>query len=257
MPICLPFLCLAFECLLPLTPSRHDTRSLEADVVSRAIGWETAEPSSMLGTPYALSTQTSGASPCQPNPPKGDPRGAREGPSAAVTSPLPPFGRLGSCRSLDGLFESVRQGLPNWDCAAEAHFKAAMIELALLGDNFSRAMGRKPRNRYNVSQPDSSTCKAFARHPQSLGGTVPSTSRRVYLMRPVVSLLTAVCFIAAAEASATGVATPQSQAAPSATKSSTIDIIRQPSLRHQKLAGNCTTTCQWIGGRQYCNTHCF
>ena len=76
-------------------------------------------------------------------------------------------------------------------------------------------------------------------------------------MRIVVSLLTAVCFIAAAEASATGVATPQSQAAPSAPKPSTIDIIRQPSLLRQKLAGNCTTTCQWIGRQQVCSTHCF
>jgi hypothetical protein len=77
-------------------------------------------------------------------------------------------------------------------------------------------------------------------------------------MRLVVSLLTAVCFIAAAEASATGVATPQSQAAPSAPRPSTIDIIKQPSLLRQKLAGNnCQTTCQWIGGRQFCNTYCF
>jgi hypothetical protein len=77
-------------------------------------------------------------------------------------------------------------------------------------------------------------------------------------MRIVVSLLTAVCFIAAAEASATGVATPQSQAAPSAPKPSTVDIIKQPSLLRQKLAGNnCQTTCQWIGGRQFCNTYCF
>ena len=76
-------------------------------------------------------------------------------------------------------------------------------------------------------------------------------------MRLVVSLLTAVCFIAAAEASATGVATPQSQAGPSAPKPSTIDIIRQPSLLRQKLAGNCTTTCQWIGRQQVCNTYCF
>jgi hypothetical protein len=76
-------------------------------------------------------------------------------------------------------------------------------------------------------------------------------------MRIVVSLLTAACFIAAAEASATGVATPQAQAAPSASKPSTTDIIRQPSLLRQKLAGNCTTTCQWIGNQQFCNTHCF
>jgi hypothetical protein len=76
-------------------------------------------------------------------------------------------------------------------------------------------------------------------------------------MRIVVSLLTAVFFIAAAEASATGVATPQSQAATPAPKPSTIDIIRQPSLLRQRLAGNCTTTCQWIGRQQFCNTHCF
>jgi hypothetical protein len=63
-------------------------------------------------------------------------------------------------------------------------------------------------------------------------------------MRIVVSLLTAVCFIAAAQA------TP-------APKLNTIDIIRQPSLLRQKLAGNCTTTCQWIGGLEFCNTHCF
>jgi hypothetical protein len=73
-------------------------------------------------------------------------------------------------------------------------------------------------------------------------------------MRIVVSLLTAVCVIAAAEASATGAVTLQSHAAP---KPSTIDVIRQPSLLRQKLAGNCTTTCQWIGRQQFCNTHCF
>jgi hypothetical protein len=42
-------------------------------------------------------------------------------------------------------------------------------------------------------------------------------------MRLVVSLLTAVCFITAAQANANGVATPQSQAAP---KPNTIDMIR-------------------------------
>jgi hypothetical protein len=63
-------------------------------------------------------------------------------------------------------------------------------------------------------------------------------------MRPVISLLIAALFVAAAQA------TP-------APKPSTIDIIRQPSLLCQKVAGNCTTTCQWIGGRQFCNTHCF
>jgi hypothetical protein len=35
-------------------------------------------------------------------------------------------------------------------------------------------MRRKPRNHYNVSQPDSSTSQAFARYPLVLGGTVPS-----------------------------------------------------------------------------------
>jgi hypothetical protein len=122
----------------------------------------------------------------------------------------------------------------------------------LLRDNFSRVMRREPRNRYNVSQPDSSTSKAFARYPSSRRhGAVALEG---VSMRIVVSLLTAVCFIAAAEASATGVTTPQSEAAP---KRSTIDIIKQPSLLRQKLAGNCTTTCQWIGRQQFCNTHCF
>ena len=76
-------------------------------------------------------------------------------------------------------------------------------------------------------------------------------------MRIVISLLTAVCFIAAAQASATGIATPQSQAAPSAPKTRTSDIIKQPSPLRQKQAGNCTTRCQWIGRQQFCNTHCF
>jgi hypothetical protein len=75
-------------------------------------------------------------------------------------------------------------------------------------------------------------------------------------MRIIVSLLTAVCFIAAAEASATGIATPQSQAGPSAPKPGTIDIIKQPSLLRQKLASNGTTR-SVVGGRQFCNTHCF
>jgi hypothetical protein len=75
-------------------------------------------------------------------------------------------------------------------------------------------------------------------------------------MRLVVSLLTAACFIAAADASATGVGAPP-QAAPSAPKPSTIDFIRQPPLLRQELAGDCTTSCQWIGRQQFCNTHCF
>jgi hypothetical protein len=40
-------------------------------------------------------------------------------------------------------------------------------QLTLLRNNFSRAMRRKPRNHYNVSQPDSSTSEAFARYPLS------------------------------------------------------------------------------------------
>jgi len=64
-------------------------------------------------------------------------------------------------------------------------------------------------------------------------------------MRIVVSLVTAALFVAAARR-------------PPAPKPSTIDIIRQPSLLRQNLAGNnCQTTCQWIGGRQFCNTYCF
>jgi hypothetical protein len=39
-------------------------------------------------------------------------------------------------------FESGWRGLPNWDCAAEAHFNAVRIELAQL-THFSRAMRRK------------------------------------------------------------------------------------------------------------------
>ncbi len=42
-------------------------------------------------------------------------------------------------------------------------------------------------------------------------------------------------------------------AAPS--KPSIADHIRHP--QGQQVAGNCTTTCQWIGGRQICNTYCF
>src|SRR5262249_55291273 len=34
-----------------------------------------------------------------------------------------PFGRLGSRQGFRRSFWSGRQGLPNWDCAAEAHFK--------------------------------------------------------------------------------------------------------------------------------------
>jgi hypothetical protein len=38
-------------------------------------------------------------------------------------------------------------------------------------------------------------------------------------------------------------------------KPSVADQIRHP--RGQQEARNCTTTCQWIGGRQICNTYCF
>ena len=77
-------------------------------------------------------------------------------------------------------------------------------------------------------------------------------------MRLVVSLLTAVCFIAAAEASATSIVTPQSQAAPLAPKPGIFDQIKRPSPLGEKHAGGmCQTQCQWIGGRQFCNTYCF
>jgi hypothetical protein len=42
---------------------------------------------------------------------------------ATFSSPRLPSLLLGSQRGLDRLFESGRQGLPNWDCAAEARFK--------------------------------------------------------------------------------------------------------------------------------------
>ena len=89
-------------------------------------------------------------------------------------------------RALDGLFESGRQGLPNWDCAAEAHFKRSEDRVSAANaaaDNFSRAMRRKPRNHYNVSQPDSSTCKAFARHPQSPAARCRRSTEGVYAYR--------------------------------------------------------------------------
>jgi hypothetical protein len=38
-------------------------------------------------------------------------------------------------------------------------------------------------------------------------------------------------------------------------KPSVADQIRHP--RGQRVAGNCQATCQWIGGRQFCNTYCF
>jgi len=41
----------------------------------------------------------------------------------SVQSPRLPSVGSGRRRSLDGFFESGGQGLPNWDCAVEAHFK--------------------------------------------------------------------------------------------------------------------------------------
>ena len=74
-------------------------------------------------------------------------------------------------------------------------------------------------------------------------------------MRIVLSLLTAICLIVVAEASATGVATPQSQAAPSAPKPSTTDQIRHPTANSVALAQRmCQTQCNWIGGRQFSHT---
>ena len=53
---------------------------------------------------------------------------------------------------------------------------------------------------------------------------------------------------------ATSVNAAPSQIAP-LSKPSVVDQIRRPG--GQQVAGNCTTTCQWIGGRQFCNTYCF
>jgi hypothetical protein len=63
-------------------------------------------------------------------------------------------------------------------------------------------------------------------------------------MRIVVSLLTAVCLIAAAEAGATGVALPASK--PSATSLDSLGYL-------VRAGGNRTTTRQWIGRQQLCN----
>ena len=48
--------------------------------------------------------------------------------------------------------------------------------------------------------------------------------------------------------------TTSANAAPS--KASVADQIRHPQGQ-QVAGGNCTTTCQWIGNQQVCNTHCF
>jgi hypothetical protein len=53
---------------------------------------------------------------------------------------------------------------------------------------------------------------------------------------------------------ATSVNAASSQIGP-LSKPSVADQIRHP--RGQQVAGNCQTTCQWIGGRQFCNTYCF
>jgi hypothetical protein len=60
-------------------------------------------------------------------------------------------------------------------------------------------------------------------------------------MRPIFSLLVVLL-------------TTSANAAPS--KPSVADQIRH--LQGQQVAGgNCTTTCQWIGHQQVCNTHCY
>jgi hypothetical protein len=53
---------------------------------------------------------------------------------------------------------------------------------------------------------------------------------------------------------ATSVNAAPSKIAP-LSKPSVADQIRHP--RGQQVAGNCQTTCQWIAGRQFCNTYCF
>ena len=43
---------------------------------------------------------------------------------------------------------------------------------------------------------------------------------------------------------------------PAPSKPTVADQIRRPQGQ-QVAGGNCTTTCQWIGNQQVCNTHCF
>jgi hypothetical protein len=71
---------------------------------------------------------------------------------------LAPSVGSGPRRGLDGLFESGRQGLPNWDCAAEAHFKRDedRVNLRCCVTISREQCAQKPRNHYNVSQKDSS-----------------------------------------------------------------------------------------------------
>jgi hypothetical protein len=59
------------------------------------------------------------------------------------------------------------------DCCTLDVQKWSAWRLALNLGNSTTSISRKPRNHYDVSQPDSSTCKAFARHPQS-----PAAQRR-------------------------------------------------------------------------------
>jgi hypothetical protein len=115
---------------------------------------------------------------------------------------------------------------------------------------------QKPRNVYNVSQPDSSTSKAFARYPSVMAARcrhpMEGVSMRILVFSAHRSLLHRSyrcrcnwrCYAAVSGCALGAEAQPD-------------DIIKQPSLLRQKLAGNCTTTCQWIGRQQFCNTHCF
>jgi hypothetical protein len=74
-------------------------------------------------------------------------------------------------------------------------------------------------------------------------------------MRLVVSLLTAVCFIAGAEASATGVATPQSCAFGPAAHH---HRHHQRPVAASSEAGRQLHDHMSVDGRQqFCNTHCF
>jgi hypothetical protein len=101
-----------------------------------------------------------------------------EGRSAAVTFPRLPS--VGSAPAAG--FRQPFCKRPNRDCRTgiakqRLISNAARVKLArptLLRDNLSCAVRRNPDNRCNVSQPDSSTGKAFARYPSVPGGTVPS-----------------------------------------------------------------------------------
>ncbi len=107
--------------------------------------------------------------------------------------------------------------------------------LTLLPGNFSRVMRRKSRNHYNVSQNDSSLAmrlrdiprSSAARCRRSIGGCLCVS---LFLCSPLFASLLL-------------------------PKPMQLTLLRR-SLR-LRLRPRSPTTCQWIGGRQFCNTYCF